>query len=296
MRYVEQMICNTAYDFLELAVYDEEDEAELKKYADEPNICLEMQMLPFLRYFHCVQRIILKPGELSPDGLTHLYAHKQLMALKIDYFEDDVQGAYAIDLSQFPKLEMLCAKNAYDFYNVGDCDSLRMLQVYEWDFLDFETLKNTKLDTLVISKGKAKSFSGIENLPLRILAASHLPVSSVEPINTLSSIQFLELECCNRLNDIEQLASPSLEYLILSGKGEVANLQFLKQNPNLRRIIFEYTVSDCDLSEFDCFEKVVLLQNKKGYNRTDRLLPKNSNPYLVEGIPTWRFYFNNRNL
>ena len=161
---------------------------------------------------------------------------------------------------------------------------------------DLSPLRGCRLDTLCILSGKLRDLSGIEGLPLKILSISYCPIRKIEPVNGVSTLQCMEIEACGRIDDMELLASDSLEFLILLGRKKIPSLKFVRNLTSLRRIWLEWAVEDCDLSALDSLETAKLFTDKRGYNRKNKDLPKSSTPYDIPSIPRWRYYFADRTI
>ena len=137
-------------DFIEIGSYDEE---ELAKLGSLPfrNVSVELDALQCLRFFPCVENLILRPGEISEEGLGYLRGLR-IISLKLDYYSDCID-LYAIDLAQFPDLQFLFSRTQYNFYNIAMCQSLCTLVVQEWLGNDLTYLVGSSLRAYVYLMG-----------------------------------------------------------------------------------------------------------------------------------------------
>ena len=149
-------------DFIEIGSYDEE---ELAKLGSLPfcNVSVELDALQCLRFFPCVENLILRPGEISEEGLGYLRGLR-IISLKLDYYSDCID-LYAIDLAQFPNLQFLFSRTQYNFYNIAMCQSLCTLVVQEWLGNDLTYLVGSSLRALCIFNGKLQRVEGIQAIP-----------------------------------------------------------------------------------------------------------------------------------
>ena len=128
-------------------------------------------------------------------------------------------------------------------------------------------MKDSGIDTLRIGCGRLKCLDGIEQLPLLILSLSHLrfltDIASVRE----SHIKILEIDSCNRIENIENLLPATLEYLMLYGKNRISSGAFINQYPQLKRVMLDVTIEDSDLSAFDTLDSAILLTDRRSYIR-----------------------------
>ena len=119
MRYLDQYINNSPYSFLEVSVYDDDDIAALSAYRFEKNVMMDLCYLQYLPYFNCIERLILRSGEIPINPHPFFSGMRTLKALKLDYEETEADTQYCIDISLFPNLEYLFARSSYDFCGVA---------------------------------------------------------------------------------------------------------------------------------------------------------------------------------
>ena len=84
MRHSNEFMNKSRLDFIEIGSYDEE---ELAKLGSLPfrNVSVELDALQCLRFFPCVENLILRPGEISEEGLGYLRGLR-IISLKLDYY------------------------------------------------------------------------------------------------------------------------------------------------------------------------------------------------------------------
>ena len=296
MRNTERFINGKKYNLLELTVYDQDDVRELSKHKDEKAVCVSMEYAAYLKQFSSLETLILTAGESSSDALEGIYSQQSVRALVIDYENDEEDGFYQIDLSRLSNVEYVFTRSSWNIRGIGSAESLRTLVIGKWAHKDMEILKGSHMDSLCILSGKLRDLSGIGELPLKLLSISYCPIGKIEPVNNISTLQCLEIEACGRIDDMELLASDSLEFLILLGRKKIPSLKFVRNLTSLRRIWLEWAVEDCDLSALDSLETAKLFTDKRGYNRKNKDLPKSSTPYDIPSIPRWRYYFADRTI
>lgn len=294
MRYLDRFIHNMQYSFLEIAVYDEDDVAELAKFKSETNIIMDLNYLCYLPLFPHVERLILRPGMISHTALADLKMLKELKALTLDYVETESGTDYCVDISVFPKLEYLFSRSSCNFCGVEHSKTLKTLIVGHWYQCDLCAIQHSKLDTLCIFSGNLSSLKGIEEIPLLILSIGYQKkLASVGDISHLP-LKILEIDHCNKIKDLELLASHSIEYLMINGRNTVKSLAFLSNIKNLKRVMLDMQIENGDLAILDSLEKATIFTDKRHFNRKDTQLPKSAKQYLVFEIPEWRYLYNDR--
>lgn len=292
MRYLDQYINNSPYSFLEVTVYDNDDIEALSRYRYEKNVMMDLCYLKYLPYFNCIERLILKSGEIPINPHTFFRGMSALKSLKLDYEETEADTQYCIDISPFPNLEYLFARSSYNFCGLANSKSLKTLVVGNWYEKDLSSIQNANLDTLNIFNGKLTSLRGIEKLPLLILSLSYQrKLTEISEVKQLP-LKVLEIENCARIQNLEQLSSSTIECLSLIGNNKVASLEFLRQFPHLKRVMFDIQIEDGDLAILDQLEHAVILTDKRHFNRKYKQLPKTSKQYVLPEVPQWRCSIN----
>lgn len=293
MEYVKRYL-TAEYDFLHVAIYDEEDEQSLILYTDEKNVIIGINDLPYLSRFKAIERLIITSGEAPANASDILRTLHTLRELKLEYEETEPNTPWCLDISVCPRLAYLFSRSSYNFKRVSDSQSLKTLVVLNWYDEDLSRLKHASIDSFSICSGKLKTLKGIEDVPLVILSLSNLrnltDISCVEKL----PLKILEIENCNRVASLEEMSSDTIEYLMIYGKNKMTSGWFIQRFKQLKRVMLDIAIEDGDLSAFDGLEKAVILTDRKHFNRTNAQLPKSECPYRIETIPTWRYIYSSR--
>lgn len=295
MEYIKGYI-GCEQDYLNVEIYDDRDMQMLRQYKDEKNVTISMENIRYLTEFTNVEQLIITPGQ-APDNVSEILATQEhLRALKLDYDETEPCTSWCVDISKLKRLEFLFSRSSLNFKGVSGCLSLKTLAVSNWYNESIAQLKDSGIDTLRIGCGRLKCLDGIEQLPLLILSLSHLrfltDIASVRE----SHIKILEIDSCNRIENIENLLPATLEYLMLYGKNRISSGAFINQYPQLKRVILDVTIEDSDLSAFDTLDSAILLTDRRSYNRKNSQLPKNDRIYSLQSIPLWRNIYSGRKI
>ena len=295
MRYVDRYL-SSEYSFLEVTVYDDEDVALLLEYQNEKNILISLEFIQYLSYFPNAERLILTSGNVTKKSHEVFKTLKYLKELKLDYDEDEPSTPWCIDISVFPRLEYLFSRSSYNFCGISKSKSLKTLKVVKWHEKDLKQLKEGTLDSLCICGGKLQTLSGIGESSIQALSLSNL--KNLKDISHIENIplKILELDSCNQIPSLEEFSSSSLEYLMVYGKNRVQSGSFILNFKNIKRLMLDIIIEDGDLSFFDNLEHVVILTDKRFFNRTNSNLPKSTSKYTIKTIPNWRYIFSDRNL
>lgn len=296
MRYIERFINHCKYDLLELTVYDREDIVALNNYTGEQSVCVSMEFASYLRHFSRIENLVITAGEYSLSALEGIYTQKWIRLLVIDYENDDKDGRYQIDISQFPNLEYVFTRSSGNIVGIGTASALRTLVIGKYVDRDLSDLRGSKIDSLCLLKGRLCSLTGLEELPLKIVSISNCKFQKIQPLNTLPALRLLEIDQCGKIIDIDAFANRSLECFLLIGSRSIPSLRFLQQLPNLKRIRLECLVEDHDISWLDNLDDAILFTDKRCYNRKNRDLPKATYAYTIPEIPRWRNPFSCRTL
>lgn len=154
-------------------------------------------------------------------------------------------GKDTVDLSSFPKLEMLACKYSQRLRGLELCNNLKSLTIsnYKSKSKDLTTLPLlNSLEHLSLNKPDTTTLQGVGRYirlkKLEIFGASKLEVLSA--LRTSSgSLEELKVEQCRRIFDYESLGKvKSLKKIILSNSGEMKSLDFVKELPLLEFISF----------------------------------------------------------
>ena len=212
MQQKKEFVNRRSLEFVEIGVYDEE---ELHKCGLMPNknVAVELDALECLRFFPNIENLILRPGEIRPEGLMYL-SDLPIVSLRIDYYADCID-AYTISLRHFPRLQYLFSRTQFGFSDLSACLSLQTLAVQEWSGNNLINLQSENLLALKILSGRLHSLNGLQNIPLlRSLSISNQrELSDVQELAHCNGLESLSFERCGRVNtaDIPPLSQiPSM--------------------------------------------------------------------------------------
>lgn len=288
MRFVEKFLNGKRYEFLELIIYDEEDEQELMQHVDEEYVYVGMDMLPYLERLAGVRYLVLASGELGSSGYEPLYRHN-LLALSIEY-ENDSFDEPCIDLSRFEHLELLYSRSHYNFVNAEKCCSLRTMVVFNWAENNLLSLSGACIDSLQITGGRLTALDGVQYIPsLRALSLSYCRrLSDVSKLSAVSTLEYLEIDCCGALKIDEVVPMEKLKVLKWIGSNKITSLQNLSSLPNLESALLGINVLDGDIHPLLKLRHASILTDRRHYNLKDGHLPKNEAPFALDGIEHYR--------
>lgn len=285
MQQKKEFVNRRSLEFVEIGVYDEE---ELHKCGLMPNknVAVELDALECLRFFPNIENLILRPGEIRPEGLMYL-SDLPIVSLRIDYYADCID-AYTISLRHFPRLQYLFSRTQFGFSDLSACLSLQTLAVQEWSGNNLINLQSENLLALKILSGRLHSLNGLQNIPLlRSLSISNQrELSDVQELAHCNGLESLSFERCGRVNTADIPPLSELQYLALVGTRRVENLSFLKRFPRLENVMLGIEISDGDLQKLFKMKNVAILQDRRNYSAKHRDLPK-SPPFHSAYIPAW---------
>lgn len=285
MQQKKEFVNRRNLEFVEIGVYDEE---ELRKRGSMPNknVAVESDALECLRFFPNIENLILRPGEIRPEGLMYL-SGLPIVSLRIDYYADCID-AYTISLRQFPRLQYLFSRTQFGFSDLSACLPLQTLVVQEWSGNNLIDLQSENLLALKILSGRLRSLNGLQNIPLlRSLSISNQrELSDVQELAHCNGLESLNFEHCSRINTADIPPLLELQYLALVGTQRVENLSFLKRFPRLEDVMLGIEISDGDLQKLFEMKNVTLLQDRRNYSAKHCDLPK-SQPFHSAYIPAW---------
>ncbi|MBQ6569516.1 MAG: hypothetical protein IJL87_04600 [Clostridia bacterium] len=286
MRYIKEFIGSSQQDFLELIVYDKEDEYELHKYLYEKSIFVPVDMLRYLKFFPNAENLIISSGMPDENGFEYLYK-LPIIALKISYENDDGDSDWRIDISRFEKLEYLFSRSQKNCANISKCRSLKTAVIFNWYDGDLSELAGASIDSLSITGGKLHSLSGIEKIKgLRALSLSYLPsLTDISALAQVDNLEYLELDACNKIIQIPHLGK--LEALIWEGSNRIESLN-PSSLPCIRRILLDINIKNGNLNWLNELEHACLLTDKRHYSVRDKLLSKAAAPFKLNGIADYR--------
>lgn len=289
MRRIDRIINGEKVSLIDLSVYDEDDIKTLINLKAEKNFNVSLNMLGYLDYFKEAEYIVLTSGEINAEKFEPLY-RIDCRALVIDYENYD-RSDNMIDLSKLNKLEFLFTRSQLNCFNYANAISLKTLVVFNWNDIDLNELKHSKLDSLSIIKGKLQSLKAVDTLnSLKVLYLSYLrrliDISSIEGCKSLLKMQ---IEKCSRAQLYELPSCKHLIYLFVSGGNRIRSLNHLKQLPNLKYLLLDGCyVEDGDVDVLRNIKHAVLFENRKCYSVRNEDLPKAIMPFVITDIPVWR--------
>lgn len=177
-----------------------------------------------------------------------------------------------IDLSNFPNLENLACEYSSRLQGLEFCKKLKILALtgYKSKSKDLSELPIlAELKELLLIQSNIETVEGIERF--KILQKFEIFMSpKLERISSLQNLsnnfQEFHIEKSKKIQDFEVLGEiKSIKKLILSESGEIKNLAFVKELPNLKFISFWGTnVLDGDISYCEGIDYVGF-DNKKHY-------------------------------
>ena len=286
MRHSNEFMNKSRLDFIEIGSYDEE---ELAKLGSLPfrNVSVELDALQCLRFFPCVENLILRPGEISEEGLGYLRGLR-IISLKLDYYSDCID-LYAIDLAQFPDLQFLFSRTQYNFYNIAMCQSLCTIVVQEWLGNDLTYLVGSSLRALCIFNGKLQRVEGIQAIPqiISLSIANQRRLSDVHYLNLCCGLESLAIEKCNRIHVSQIPPLPNLRYLELIGSQTADDLSFLENYPRLEYLLLGILVINGNMQVLSKLKHCAIMSDCKHYSIKNTDLPKAQHRFHSHSIPQW---------
>lgn len=149
-----------------------------------------------------------------------------------------------------------------------------------------------ELDTLRLIQCGVYSLDGIETSEkIQCLYLDYnrslRDISALEKVK--KTLRLLRIDCCPKIEDFSVLGElENLELLELTGSNTLPDLNFIKRMKNLKTFVFNFNVSDGDLSPCLDLSYVYSDRNRKHYNIKDKDLPKNEYVRGNENIEEWR--------
>ena len=196
-------------DFIEIGSYDEE---ELAKLGSLPfcNVSVELDALQCLRFFPCVENLILRPGEISEEGLGYLRGLR-IISLKLDYYSDCID-LYAIDLVG-SSLRALCIFNG----KLQRVEGIQAIpQIISLSIANQRRLSDVHYLNLCC---------GLESLAIE--RCNRIHVSQIPPLPNLRYLELIGSQTADDLSFLENY--PRLEYLLLGILVINGNMQVLSK-------------------------------------------------------------------
>lgn len=280
----------------EIEFYNLDDLKEIGNINDQAiNIIIGFNDLLKLDAVPAINYLILQSGSFEQHDLCHLYRHREIKGLYLDYYETEKISEYTIDIAEFPELEVLVSKSSWNYIRAEQCRSLRALQVTKWYQGNLSCLQGMELTSLSITGGRLRSLTGIEKLPIRFLSIDYCSVTDVSVLNSLPKLQIVEIDHCPKIKDYSVLASAAIEYLLLLGNGCVANLEFLDHMHDLKGVVIELNILDGDISRLKKYMHSEIFQDRRHYSAKNKDLPKADKPIIKIHCPDKWCPFKGRN-
>jgi hypothetical protein len=206
------------------------------RHPDPPRVNLSRLLtVPFIDDFG------VSPG-FNPKRLLEFEALYELSHLK----KLGMHSYRAVDLSRFPKLEMLFLTDGPGCTGLESLSKLRYARIWKLESPDLSILAKLRcLDELWLIQTRHQRVQGLDkSAALSILTFSHNPkLASIAAIPR--SLAKLRIEKCSKLSDLGFLdRHPNLEFLVVD---VMANLGFVPGLPKLAYVAFQ-NVLDGDLS------------------------------------------------
>lgn len=278
-----------------ITIYDDEDVTEIvQKLIHTDEMAASIGDFKFLPIFPNLKRLTVLCGEFFQDGLENLYHHKQLEAIYFDngYISSKGDTEGVIDLKEFPNIRSLSTWE-YNVINLSYAKSLQTLGIITMNAdLSYLSYLNN-LDSLAVGGKYLQSFTGIQNMKLQCVyldsSKKLADISSLEA--SMDSLKFLRIEDCPKIKDFSVLSKlHKLESLSICGNsGELKNLNFIYEMPNLEFFVSDYNVLDGNIKPLLKLPYASILQNHRHYNQKDDDLRRDQNITLGnESIPLWR--------
>lgn len=286
MRHTNEFVNKSCLDFIEVGSYDADELAELAPLRFR-NVSIELDALKCLVFFPYVENLILRPGEIREENLACLRG-LQIKTLNLDYYSDCIDS-YSIDISQFPKLQLLFSRTQYNFSNIAKCPSLCTLIVQEWYCDDLTYLRGSHLQALCIFSGRLQHLEGVQSMPnLRSISiANQRRLSDVHCLDSCCGLESLVIEKCNRVPILQLPTLPYLRYLALIGTQKAANLSFLDSYPKLEYLLLGIFIADGNLQALFKLKHCAILTDCRHYSAKNAALPKSPQKFHSASIPHW---------
>ncbi|MDR0919142.1 MAG: hypothetical protein LBM93_07825 [Oscillospiraceae bacterium] len=283
-----------------ISICDDFDVAEIAaKLSNTEKIAASIGNFGLLPIFEKLKRVVILCGNISENGLKNLYRHKNLESLCFEsgYFSDLNDKDGVIDLNNFRNLSALVSSTIHNVANLSDAENLKTLSILKWNDTDLSLLSKLKmLDSLSVGRGSLTSLVGIENSKIECLYVSNqkrlFDISILEQCK--ETVKALRIDFCPNVKDFSVIKKlKNLELLSITGnKGELPNLDFIGNSPNLQFFVTDYNVLDGNIKPLIKLPYASILKNRRHYNLKDNDLKRVGNPKKGnENIPEWRRIF-----
>ncbi|MEM5014626.1 hypothetical protein WKH57_28360 [Niallia taxi] len=219
--------------------------------------------LDFLTECVNIKRIHIDVCEIS--NIKGLYSLRSLKELSLTENDNNIK----IDLSNFPKLEILRLDWGPSVYGLSNLENLNLLQLlkYKPKSKDLsELIKLKKLESLILTHGNLTSLNGIQKFNnLKEIQLNYIRnLIDISHLKNLPLLSELEIENCKKIRDIPIVNNiSSIERLALLNCGEFESLVFIESMQNLKNFVFSGTnIKDGNLSYCKNIDYVYFLDKK----------------------------------
>ncbi|WP_439875714.1 hypothetical protein ACSLGG_09255 [Bacillus mycoides] len=199
-----------------------------------------MDHIDFLE--RCPQIEALQIGSTCITDYSALYKLKNLKSLSL---EEPPVPLKLTALESFTNLEELYIQWNKNITGFESCPNLKELYIWKYKPKQKnleELISLQKLEKLRITQGNINSLKGCRAFPkLKHLELNYLRnLEHIDEIeNNASTLKYVEFDHCSNMKNHDYLRYlTELETLILSGCGNIQNLQFIKELPRLKHFSF----------------------------------------------------------
>ncbi|MDH4420856.1 hypothetical protein QEZ44_05205 [Bacillus cereus] len=201
---------------------------------------------------HCPQIESLHISSTCITDYSALYKLKNLKSLAL---EEPQVPLNLTELASFTNLEELYIQWNKNITGFESCPNLKELYIWKYKPKQKnleELIPLRKLEKLRITQGNINSLKGCRAFPkLKQLELNYLRnLEHIDEIeNNASTLKYIEFDHCSKMKNHDYLRYlTNLETLILSGCGNIQNLQFIKELPKLKHFSFvDSTIVDGNL-------------------------------------------------
>ncbi|KAB2443707.1 leucine-rich repeat domain-containing protein [Bacillus luti] len=192
---------------------------------------------------------------ISSTCITDYSALYKLKNLKSLALEEPQVPLNLTELESFTNLEELYIQWNKNITGFESCPNLKELYIWKYKPKQKnleELIPLRKLEKLRITQGNINSLKGCRAFPkLKQLELNYLRnLEHIDEIeNNASTLKYVEFDHCSKMKNHDYLRYlTELETLILSGCGNIQNLQFIKELPKLKHFSFvDSTILDGNL-------------------------------------------------
>ncbi|MCE4052215.1 leucine-rich repeat protein [Bacillus sp. Au-Bac7] len=199
------------------------------------------------------------------SNIKGLYSLQSLKELSIIENDNNIK----IDLSYFPKLEILRLDWGSSVSGLSNLENLNLLQLFKYKpkSKDLgELIKLKKLESLILTHGNLTSLNGIQKFNnLKEIQLNYIRnLIDISHLKNLPLLSDLEIENCKKISNIPIVSNiSSIERLALLNCGELESLVFIESMENLKNLVFSGTnIKDGNLSYCKNIDYVYFLDKK----------------------------------